>query len=390
MRKKILYKTNFYHNLFVKNKYPNIYASIKSNINSISINCKTTNDFELEDYDTLVIELFPSYLSYQVDSRYAFDLQKIFRVKGHCIRINKEENIEEYLKTNFKPNFRTSMRRRLKGLETCFDITYRMFYGYIKESEYNLIMNSLHTMLIRRFNQRNDNNLILNNWEDYYNTALAMINTKKASLFVIYDDTKPIQISLSYHNDEILFLAIPSYDIDYAKFGLGNISVMKLLEWSIINEYSIIDMGFGSFDYKVKWCNKTYDFEHHLFYTKSSIHSRALVYFIGVKTKLINYLISKKVNVYYNQLKTFFLGKKKSDIKKYNKEIVDTNSIELNKSNIIYPRKDKSFSFLKSALYDFLYIYQEHASKVEVYELEKNRTYFFKTDNQSLKITFEF
>lgn len=389
MGKKVLYKTNFYFNFFEKNKYPNIYTSIKSIVNSIPINAKTLNDFEPEDFGTLIIELFPSYLTYQVNSRFTFDLQKIFRVKGYCIAIGKEENLEGYLKTNFKPNFRTSMRRRLKGLETCFNINYSMFYGHIKQSEYHLIMSTLRIMLIRRFNQRNNKNLILNKWEVYYSTTFDLINTKKASLYVIYDDTKPIQISLSYHNDKILFLAIPTYDIDYAKFGLGNISVLKILEWCIVNKYDVMDMGFGAFDYKVKWCNETYDFEHHLFYTKSSMLSRILVFYISAKTKLINYLLSKKVNLYYHQLKTFSLGRKKSDQKKFNKTKVDINSTELNKCTIVYPLKDNSFAFLRRALYDFLYTCQEHASKVEVYEFERNRIYFFKVESQILKITYE-
>ncbi|WP_299164505.1 GNAT family N-acetyltransferase [uncultured Eudoraea sp.] len=389
MGNKVLYKTNFYFNFFEKNIYPKIYTSIKSNVNTIPINSKTLNDFELEDFGTLIIELFPSYLTYQLDSRYAFDLLKIFRVKGYCITIGKEESLEGYLKTYFKPNFRTSMRRRLKGLEKCFNVSYRMFYGNIERGEYDYLMNELHAMLIRRFAQRNDQNMALSRWKDYYDNTFELINENKASLYVIYDDVKPIQISLSYHCDKILFLSIPSYNIDYSKFGLGNISVLKILEWCIVNKYEVMDMGFGAFDYKVKWCNQTYDFEHHLFYTKSSILSRMLVFYISVKTKLINYLLSKKVNLYYHQLKTFFLGGKKSDLKKFSKEQVDANSLELNKCKIIYPMKDNSFAFLRRALCDFLYTYQENVSKVEVYEFERNRTFFFKVENQILKITYE-
>lgn len=89
-------------------------------------------------------------------------------------------------------------------------------------------------------------------------------------------------------------MSIPSYDIDYAKFGLGNISVQKLLEWCIANDYKMLDMGFGAFDYKIKWCNDVYDFEHHIFHRKSSLVSSTLVFLITLKTKLINYLLEKK------------------------------------------------------------------------------------------------
>jgi hypothetical protein len=386
MSQKILAKENFYFNFYENKEVPNVYSSIYYRGNAMPIYSQTIFDKVL-GADTFIVELFPNYFDFQINDEYANNLQKIFRVKGYCIALTKLGSLEDYLRAHFKPNFRTAMRRRVKGLEKCFNVHYRLFYGNIKRAEYDFLMNVLHTMLIRRFNQRNDKNMALGRWKDYYTDTFALINENKASLYVIYDDEKPIQISLSYHYDKILFLAIPSYDIDYAKFGLGNISVLKLLEWCIANSYEILDMGFGAFDYKVKWCNKIYDFEHHLFYMKSSILSRILVLFIGTKTKLVNFLLSKKVNLIYHRLKAFILGKKKSDLIRFSKEKVHIDSIELNKCKVIYPLKDDSYAFLRRAIYDFLYTQQEHVSKIKVYEFERNRTYFFKIESQVQKIT---
>lgn len=389
MGKKVLYKTNFYFNFFENKRLPNIYTSIQYKGNSIPIQSKTSNVFDMEDPGTLVVELFPSYFTFQIDSRNAFDLQKIFRVKGHCIAIEESENLENYLKKHFKPNFRTSMRRRLKGLEKCFNVSYKMLYGNIERGEYDLIMNELRSMLIRRFDQRNDENLALGRWKDYYANTFELINDKKASLYVIYDDAKPIQISLSYHCDKILFLSIPSYNIDYSKFGLGNISVYKILEWCIANDYKILDMGYGAFDYKVKWCNETYNFQHHVFYTKSSILSRILLFSFTIKTKLINYLISRKVNVYFHKLRNFALGKKRSDLLEFDLEKVDDNSVVLSNYRTIHQLKGDSYTFLKRAINDFAYTQLEHVSKIKVYEIERNKTYFFNTENQTLKVTYK-
>lgn len=108
-------------------------------------------------------------------------------------------------------------------------------------------METLRAMLI---NQYNDGNMALNSWKGYYRTALALVNKKKASLFLIYYDTKSIQTSLNYHNVQILFLSIPSYDIDYLRPGLRNIPLLKILEWCTTNRYRVLDMGFGTFDHK--------------------------------------------------------------------------------------------------------------------------------------------
>lgn len=389
MGRKVIYKTNFYFNFYERKILPNIYTSIQYQGNSIPLQPRTPKDLKLEDVATLVVELFPSYFTFQINGSYALDIHKIFRVKGYCISIEGSENVENYLKQHFKPNFRTSMRRRLKGLEKCFNVSYKMLYGNIIRDEYDFIMNALHAMLIRRFAQRNDENMALNRWKDYHANTFELINEKKASLYVIYDDGKPIQISLSYHRGKILFLAIPSYNIDYSKFGLGNISVLKILEWCIANDYKTLDMGFGAFDYKVKWCNKTYNFEHHVFYTKSSIRSRMLLFSIAIKTKLINYLISKKVNIYYHMLKTAILGKKKSDLIKFDLQMVDNNAEVLSSYRTIHPLNDESFIFLRSAINDFAYSQFEHVSKIKVFEFERNKIYFFQAKNQTLKVTYK-
>jgi hypothetical protein len=388
MSRKALYTTNFYFNLFENKGIPGVYSTILYKECPIHINTITEHD-SLKNFDTFAVELFPTYFNFHINDQYPHELRKIYRIQGYCIAIEGGENIETYLKKHFKPNFRTSMRRRLKGLEKCFNVSYRMLYGTIERDEYNFIMSELRTMLIRRFDQRNDKNMALGRWEDYYTNTFELINDKKASLFVIYDDAKPIQISLSFHQSNILFLSIPSYNIDYSKFGLGNISVFKILEWCIGNGYKTLDMGFGAFDYKVKWCNETYNFEHHLFYTKSSIRSRMLAFSFTIKTKFINYLISKKVNVYYHKVKNTMLGKKKYDLLKFDLERVDNHSELLSTYRTIHPLNDDSFTFLRRAINDFAYSQFEHVSNIGVYEFERNKIYFLQAKNKTLKVTYK-
>ena len=52
----------------------------------------------------------------------------------------------------------------------------------------------------------------------YRDVALPMILEKKASLFVVYEDSNPIALRLNYFSENTLFHAITTFDIDYSKF----------------------------------------------------------------------------------------------------------------------------------------------------------------------------
>lgn len=378
---------DFYFDFYEKREVPRIYGAIfyKDIQNPILEQTPSiTNETDVQ----WLIKLFPSYFGFKEKTPQRLRLKKIFRVKGFAIDLSNLDSAENYLKIQFKPNFRTSLRRRLKGLETCFDIRYEMFYGHIAPKQYEFLMQNLHTMLFRRFDQRNDENMALKRWNDYLKGTIAMINEKKASLFVIYDNERPIQISLCYHHRAIMFLAIPSYDIDYAKFGLGNLAIKKILEWCIDNEYAMLDMGYGAFDYKVKWCNETYDLEHHLFYNRSSALSRLYVYYVSTKTRFINFLLSKNVNEVYHQIINFFLGKKKSQSHRYTilKDAFDRE--ELSNFIEIDPISNESHTHLRKPFYDFAYGALESTSNIKVYKSRNKSIYCFVGSNQIQRILF--
>ena len=75
-------------------------------------------------------------------------------------------------------------------------------------------------------------------WDDNIKNLHALINQKKASLFVIYDGDRPISISLNRHiNNSILFSETHSYDVEYSKYGLGHVDNYMLLNWCINNNF---------------------------------------------------------------------------------------------------------------------------------------------------------
>ncbi len=387
MGRKRFKKAGFYFGFFEKRTVPNIYQALFLKNAQEPIYKNTLFDSQTKAVQWY-IKLFPSYLDFERNHHPELRLKKIFRVKGFAIDI-KVDSADTYLSTHFKPNFRTSLRRRFKGLETCFNVRYAMYHGHIERKEYEYIMQNLHAMLVRRFNQRNDKNMVLKRWDDYQQNTFAMINKKSASLFVIYHDSRPIQISLSYHYANIFFLAIPSYDIDYAKFGLGNLGIKKLLEWCIENAYVMLDMGYGAFDYKIKWCNTTYNFEHHLFFRQSSIISRMMVGYVSTKTQFINFLLAKNINVIYHRVKNFLLGKKKGLPPKYTIVKGSFDKKELSNFTRVNPISNTSYEHLRKPLYDFAYAQLEKVSSIEIYEAPNKKEYCFIGSSQIQKIVVE-
>ncbi|MDD7885842.1 GNAT family N-acetyltransferase [Flavivirga sp. 57AJ16] len=388
MNLKFLHKDNFHFSLFLKNTISTIYSHIDTAWNKSNIykNSEKTNHETLDVYSH---SLFPSYLEPTIKNN--FVCRKIFQKPGFAIHLNDCDNVNDYIKTNCSTSLKKTLKRSIKRLEGCLDISYKMYFGDISSENYQYLMETLHTMLIKRFQQRNDNNDVLNDWGFYLNNSFNLINNKKASLFVIFNNKEPIEISLNYHFDSIIYSHISSYNLDYSKYGLGNVEIYKQLEWCINNNFKVFDMGYGDFDYKRRWSNLIYDFNHNIVYHPKNVLGPLLGIIFKSKYKLINYLISKKVNVYYNNVKHFIKGNPNKinymplEFKSQTiAHIIDSSPNGYEQLNI----DDNNFFFLRKPLFDFLYTFQEHISMVTIYKtLEDKKSFLFIGKNNTNKIT---
>jgi CelD/BcsL family acetyltransferase involved in cellulose biosynthesis len=206
---------------------------------------------------------------------------KVKRVKqypGFLVELDSFNNIDDYMNTTFQKSSRYKLRKYKNRFEQCFDISYKMYYGEISKEEYDFVFDNFRQLLEKRFldKQITNNNLNVNEWNFYYEVVYPLILEKKASLQVIYDGKKPIGVTLNYFSDTILFDAITVFDIDYSKFHLGSITIMKLIEWSIDNKFKIFDFTKGYFDYKKRWATRQYDFEYHILYDSSSLKAKLI------------------------------------------------------------------------------------------------------------------
>jgi hypothetical protein len=233
-------------------------------------------------------------------------------------------------------------------------------------------MESLKKMLVRRFSQRNDKNEKLDEWDELLSNTYSQIIKKKASLFVIYDDNIPIDISLNYHCDKIMFGAISSYAIEYSKFGMGSIEKIKLLEWCLSNGYKILEFGYGDLEYKKKWSNHIYRFKYQVIYNRNSIIAMLFAKMEMLKLSLKEYLKSKKIDVYYKRLKSRIINKKRKETPistriNYEKTTVTDLTVYGELKEVAY---DLESSFpLKLIVNEFLYTNIEHKDHIVIHEV---------------------
>ena len=363
-------KYNFYTDLFEKNSIPDVYVSINQK-KTTSLKIINTLNHKIKSF-----ELVPNYLV--INTKKNLINNKIFQKKGYAINLDSSANVEHYIKSQLNKSARKNFIRSLNRLESCFNIKYKVFYGHITNEDYQYYMEVFYKMLHTRFQQRNDRNLVLENWNYYLETIFDLLNKKKASFFLITNNSGVIAFSINYHFDNICYSSIASFDSNYYKFSLGNTIIYKLSEWCIVNNLKTLDLGYGDFTHKRLWCNTTYAFENHIVYSPNNYIAIAYAIYIKNKYKVINYLISKNINVFYNKIKSFFIGKKMQDAKSliFNIETTQLSFFDFNNLIIVDFNQDQ-YSFLKKTIYDFLYTKQEHISDVSAYKTQEKPSVFF-------------
>ena len=182
----------------------------------------------------------------------------------------------------------------------------------------------------------------------------------------------------------LLFGYISSYDIDYYKFGLGNLLIYKQLDWCIENGYNHFDMGWGDLKYKKWWSNNIYQFNHHIVFPKNSPLALFWTVWNGNKTAIIAFLISKGVNKYSRKIKNLLFQRKKPQRKPPQYYFENLNSWSKEELNLKELKPCEEL-IPKSSRNDFLFLTKEKSNNVSVYCLPEKDKYVLK-GSHSLKV----
>ncbi|WP_282163335.1 GNAT family N-acetyltransferase [Ulvibacterium marinum] len=378
--------------LFVKHRFLPIYYNYgKTHTKGIDY-CTNNSNFQDLKGKVLLVYDIPTFFNLPVVLHKRIKQYKIKQYPGFLIDLKSFKNLDEYILATFKKSSRYKLKKYKKKLETCFDINYKMFYGEISKEEYDFVFESFKKLLIKRFNDKQvvNNNLEKQEWDFYQEVAYPMILEKKAGLFVIYNGSQPIGVTLNYFSDNILFDAITVFDIDYAKFHLGSINIMKLIEWSIDKNLGIFDFSKGHFDYKKRWASKEYYFEYHVLYDSESFTAKSLAFLIKTFFEFKQFLREKNINETLHKL-TFLL--QKTNNSKKPKPVYEFLEVEKEHKKEELMKIDWDISetdFLKAPIFDFLYLNNEKLNTLQIFEItDKNSYYLFKGKNKTLEINIK-
>lgn len=309
---------DFFTNLFfVKRKFLNLYTNVgKTLTKGIGYSLNNLNPKNLGNKVFLIYDV-PTYFVKNKPLSGQLKRIKIKQYPGYMIKLQDFKTLNDYMDSAFNSKSRYKLRSYKKKLEATFTIHYRMYFGDMSKKEYDLIFEQFRLLLVKRYEDKRvtNNNLETHEWSFYKEVAYPMILDKKASMYVVFDNEKPIGIMLNFMSKHIIHVAITVFDIDYSKFNIGTVNIMNLIKWSLENDFKIVDFSKGHYDYKKRWGSLKYDFEYHILYNSSSLYSRCMAFSLQLLFKLKQYLRDKRINELLHKF-TFLFKRKIKEVNK--------------------------------------------------------------------------
>jgi len=292
---------NFHFDFFEKRELPPFYE-----IKERDSDCISPNKAESKSIENGAVLLIPPYLNYtQKDLKPGYSCSSKSYWIGFAMDLHPFNNFREYLRHQLGKKPYKNLRQDIQRLERGHQIHFQTFYGSIDESTYNNLMDTLKKYIEGRFKGRVHKHTALKKWNHYVDSVYPMIHDKKASIFVIYEKDEPISISLNYHYRDIFIAAIISFNHKFFPYSMGKQMFVRQIEWCYANNYRIIDLGWGSFDYKIKFSNAVFKYNTHIIFPKKNLYKRLLSHGIGWYLYLKYYLVMLKQRKLRNPKKTF-------------------------------------------------------------------------------------
>tara|TARA_R110002012_G_scaffold283304_2_gene473603 strand:+ start:52502 stop:53689 length:1188 start_codon:yes stop_codon:yes gene_type:complete len=337
----------------------------------------------------------PDYLSVKWHSNYKkTKIKKLNSYKGSMITLSNYKNLADYLKNNFSPKKRAQFRTYKKRLETSFNISYKVYYGAITKEEYNRLFAIFPKLIKKRFDLIGKNHHDLAVWDRYEENGFALINAKKACLFVVYDEDKPISIALNPVLNKVMYGYVRTFDADYAKFYLGFTDLFLQLEWCYKNNIELYDLLKGTYDYKSKLTDHAYFFNKYLIYDASSFVARFTACFYSLKIQgfysFVKWLKKLHVHTAYHK----YLQHKEEKLQEQQKaklswRIEQNIAFDALKIARKVNWRAEHLDFLRRPIYDFLYTSKYSNHDLEVFELtDAKNAYAIKGKSSIQKIIF--
>lgn len=358
-----------------KNGLPPIYHEIIDDNKAFNSNIERDTD-SIQEKRVLLVKDFPDYLNIRIRKKPNQKLKKVKTLKGHLIELKTFNSISEYLNRNFSSKSRSNLRRYNNRLEACFNIKYVSYYGNIEKQKYDSLFVALKDLLIKRFNEKKETNYELQYLDEFHDIVYPLILNKKANLFVIYDGDVPISIRVNMFKQTHAFYILSGYDIDYSKFHLGSIDMLKNIEWCINKDFEVYDLLKGYDYYKSKWATKSHNYYNHIIYNTNLASTNLIGIFVynkeKFKYKIYNSLKINQLKLKYKKIKKSIFGNnKKASVLLSN--FIANNNIEKTLINI---QENNEYAILKRPLYNFLFLTNQSINDIKISKLKNSSNKF--------------
>ncbi|MFD1613952.1 GNAT family N-acetyltransferase [Gelatiniphilus marinus] len=304
---------SFFNNLtFVKHKNRTVYQNTgKTNTKGISYKLSHPNT---EDYKKSVFIVYDVYhfLDTNPPKSDTLGFYKIKQYPGYICDLKNYNGLQDYMAQIISRKSRYKFKSYKKKLEAAHNIHYKMYLDDITPEAYQSLFSDFKRLLKKRFLDKKtvNNNLNPDEWAFYKDLTYPMMLKKQAGLFVVYNNNSPIAITLLNFSGSKMLDVIRVFDIDYSKYRLGSVSIMKQLEWCFKNNFESLDFSKGYFEYKNRWANKPYWFEYHIYYDKQSFKAKLYAKMYKSIFAFKWYLRKHEITHLIHQI-SFLLNKKK-------------------------------------------------------------------------------
>lgn len=200
---------------------------------------------------------------------------------GYAMYLPEFSNTSEFLRNQLGKKPFKNLRQDHQRLKRDYKIHTKVFYGHIDLEIYDELFLKLEEFIHDRFSKNNRKHFALDRWSFYKENAYQMIHENKASFFVIYNDREPISISLAYHYRNIMIATVTSFDNAFYHYSLGRQMFVEQLNWCYENGIDLIDMGWGDFDYKIKFANAVYRYQTQIIYPANNLFLQIGAFFLS-------------------------------------------------------------------------------------------------------------
>lgn len=329
----------------------------------------------------------PSYFDVVTDSKNGLKLKKSEQFKGFVCDLKAFDNYDQYLKSVYKKSKnRSKFRRNFERLEANFDVEYKLFHGTMSSAEYEEVFHQMIGLIKRRFDSLGLDNNIVAKKDYYYDLCYDMVLNKEALFFATYADGEPVGISFMFTGRPVLFAAITTFDVDFKRYNLGHITIIKMLQWCFDNDYQIFDFSKGEYEYKIRWSNHPYRFHNHILYDSKSFKSRLTASLVCGFFDFKQFLRDRNVNFMYNRFKYFFKSNKKVDALKSLK-VKDLGDDEINFDLLDEIHIENGYEFLKEPVLSHIFIHTEPFKNIKFYK-KKDEAVFYALGNSTRIMLF--